>query len=231
MSLVLLTQGSTKVFKTRVGQRRARPTTQQEPQGDTMQCMTVNVESKGTLFLLPDPVTCFRSARYSQIQTFRIATDASVVLLDWITSGRKSLGEDWVLSKYFSVNELLVEGRRVARDAMLLEEQEDNIKALPFRSLGDRLNPYSCYATLILYGPRTRATVDHLSARFNAITVFKHAARPDRLWSLTLIDDGKGCVVRMAAQGSEDVRTWLGEELRPLCELIGQDVYWRTFGR
>ena len=219
------------MFKTRIGQRLARPTTQQEPSEDTTQRMTVDVESEGTLFLLPDPVTCFRSARYNQIQTFRIAADASVVLLDWITSGRKSLGEDWVFSKYFSVNELLVDGRRVARDAMLLEEQEDTVKALPFRSLGDRLNPYSCYATLILYGPRTKDAVDYLSTRFNATTVFKHAARPDTLWSLTLIDDGKGCVVRVAAHGTEDVRSWLGEELRPLRELIGEDVYYRTFGR
>lgn len=193
--------------------------------------MSVNIAPGGTLFLLPDPVTCFRSARYNQIQTFKIVQDGSAVLLDWITSGRKSLGEDWVFSKYFSVNELFVDGRRVARDAMLLEEQEDNIKSLPFRSLADRLNPYSCYATLILYGPRTRATLERLSARFNAITIFKHAARPKLLWSLTVIDGGKGCVVRVTAQTTEDVRTWLGEELRPLSDLVGEDVYGKTFGR
>lgn len=193
--------------------------------------MTVEVNSGSTLFLLPDPVTCFRSARYNQIQTFRIVSDSSVILLDWITSGRKSLGEDWVFSKYFSVNELFVDGRRVARDAMLLEEQADNIKSLPFRSLADRLNPYSCYATLVMYGARTRATTDHLTARFNAITVLKHATRPDTLWSLTAIDGGKGCVLRVAARTTEGVRTWLGEELRSLSDLIGKDVYDRTFGR
>ena len=166
--------------------------------------MTVDVGSGSMIFLLPDPVTCFRSARYNQIQTFRIASNASVVLLDWITSGRKSLGEDWAFSKYFSVNELFVDDRRVARDAMLLEELEDNVKSLPFRSLADRLNPYSCYATLILYGPLTKATIDHLSTRFNAITVFKHASRPSTLWSLTPIEDGKGCVVRVTAQTAED---------------------------
>ena len=193
--------------------------------------MTVEVGSGSTLFLLPDPVTCFRAARYNQIQTFKIKPDASVVLLDWITSGRKSLGEDWAFSKYFSVNELLVGGRRVARDAMLLEESEDNLKTLKPRSLADRLSPYSCYATAILYGPQTRSTMEHLFSRFGAITVFKHASRPSTLWSLTPIDDGRGCVLRVAGQTTEDVRTWLGEELQRLRELVGEDVYYRTFGR
>lgn len=224
-------QGTTKVFKTRPVQRYARPASQEEPHLETSQRMTIVVGSGSTLFLLPDSVTCFRSASYSQIQTFKIASDASAILLDWITSGRKSLGEDWVFSKYFSVNELFVDGKRVARDAMLLEEQEDAIKALPYRSLANRLSPYSCYATLILYGPQTAGTIEHLSRRFSTITVFKHAYPPNHLWSLTLLDEGKGCVLRVAALAAEDVRTWLGEVLLPLCDLIGEDVYNRTFGR
>ena len=78
--------------------------------------MDVNIDSGSSLFLLPDPVTCFRSARYNQLQTFRAAADASVVLLDWISSGRKALGEDWSFSRYYSLNELWVDGKRVARD-------------------------------------------------------------------------------------------------------------------
>ncbi|GJE85745.1 urease accessory protein UreD [Phanerochaete sordida] len=230
-SLVLLTQGSTKVFKTRPGHRHAHPGKANRPSAETSQRMTVTVGAGSTLFLLPDPVTCFRSASYSQIQTFRLATDASAVLLDWITSGRKSLGEDWVFSKYLSVNEVFVAGRRVARDAMLLEEDHGGTTALPPRSLADRLAPYSCYATLILYGPKTAGTIKHLSESFVAITVFKHASRPSTVWSLTLLDGGRGCVLRVAAQTAEDVRTWLGEALRPLCDLIGTDVYDRTFGR
>ncbi|EKM61217.1 uncharacterized protein PHACADRAFT_82650 [Phanerochaete carnosa HHB-10118-sp] len=230
-SLALLTQGTTKVFKARPGQRYARPTGQEQLRLETSQRVTVVVGSGSTIFLLPDPVTCFRSASYNQIQTFRLASDASAVLLDWITSGRKSLGEDWVFSKYLSINELFICGKRVARDAVLLEEEDESIKALPFRSLADRLNPYSCYATLILYGPQTTSTIEHLSVCFNAITVFKHTSRPSTVWSLTILDGGKGCVLRIAARTAEDARTWLGEALLPLCELIGEDMYNRTFGR
>lgn len=219
------------MFKTRPGQRHARPATQAHGHTDTSQRMTVEVGACSAVYLLPDPVTCFRAARYRQIQTFRIASDASVVLLDWITSGRKSLGEDWAFSKFFTVNELFVDGRRVARDAMLLEEPGEYVKGLPPRSLADRLNPYSCYASVILYGPQTISTIDSLSKSFSAITVFKHAKRPDTVWSLTILDDGKGCVLRVAGQTAEDVRTWLGEGLLQLCDLVGQDVYTRTFGR
>jgi urease accessory protein len=219
------------VFKTRIGQRHARPLIADHLPTDTSQRLSVEVGTGSALFLLPDPVTCFRSARYNQVQTFRIMPDASVVLLDWITSGRMSLGEDWSFHKYFSVNELFVEGRRVARDAMLLEEPQDDIKTLPFRSLADRLSPYTCYATLILYGPHTKRTIEHLSAQFGAIIVFRHSFRPSTLWSFTPIDDNKGCVLRVAAQTTEDVRTWLGEELLHLREFVGEDVYNRTFGR
>lgn len=191
--------------------------------------MTVRVDAGSALFLLPDPVTCFRSARYNQIQRFDIAADASVVLLDWITSGRKALGEDWVFDKYYSLNELWVAGKRVARDAMLLEEEAD-IAALPLHSLADRLNPYSCYATIIMYGPAMKATIQLLSERFASITVFKHSSRPLMIWSLSKMCDGKGCVLRVAAESAEAVRCWMGQELQPLNELVGEDVYRRTFG-
>ncbi|KAI0694869.1 UreD-domain-containing protein [Cytidiella melzeri] len=232
-ALVLLTQGSTKVFKTRPGQRNARPRV-----GDvdtyTSQRMEVTVHSRGSLFLLPDPVTCFRSALYNQLQTFKIAADASVVLLDWINSGRKALGEDWSFSKYYSLNELWVDGKRVARDALLLEDTQPPLTNghlyLPARTLADRLAPYSCYASVLIYGPLTASTMQSLLTKYSAITVFKHAARPPLIWSVSTICDGQGCMLRVAALETEDVRNWLGTALHPLKDVIGEDIYSKAFG-
>ncbi|KAK7694901.1 hypothetical protein QCA50_002089 [Cerrena zonata] len=148
----MLTQGSTKVFKTRPGQRLARTHTSSETDL-TSQHLDVQVSPGSALILLPDPVTCFRSAKYNQIQKFHIAEGSSAVLLDWITSGRKSLGEEWVFSRYYSLNELWVDGKRIARDPLLLEEDSNPIESLPTRTLEDRLKPYSCYATILMYGP------------------------------------------------------------------------------
>ncbi|KAI0331963.1 hypothetical protein GY45DRAFT_1321513 [Cubamyces sp. BRFM 1775] len=193
-----------------------------------MQRLQVHVSSKSALFLLPDPVTCFSAARYHQTQIFRLAKDSSAVLLDWITSGRKSLGEDWAFSRYFSVNEVWIDDQRIARDATLLEERDDQGPLTP-RTLAETLAPYSCYATVIMYGELVENTCRNLAAAYSAITVFKQHAPPALLWSLSPMCDGKGCIVRVAAKETEDVKNWLGKALVDLEGVLGVDVFRRTF--
>lgn len=196
--------------------------------------MDVNVRPGGSLFLLPDPVTCFRSARYTQTQVFRVAKDSSVVLLDWINSGRKALGEDWSFSRYYSLNELWIDGARIARDAMLLEESQLSSNTgqlkLPARTIAERLSPYSCYATVLIYGPLMADTIQSLLASYSSITVFKHNARPPLIWSVSTICHSRGCVLRVAALETEDVRRWLGANLSLLESTIGHDIYSKAFG-
>lgn len=196
--------------------------------------MDVSIHVGSSLFLLPDPVACFRSARYNQVQIFKVALEASVVLLDWITAGRKALGEDWSFSRYYSLNELWVDGKRVARDAMLLEESLPPLSHgqmhLPARTLAERLAPYSCYATVLLYGPLTASTIKSLLDDFSTITVFKHAARPPLIWSVSTLCGGRGCVLRVAARETEEARTWLGIALLQLRGVIGTDIYSKAFG-
>ncbi|OCH96212.1 UreD-domain-containing protein [Obba rivulosa] len=226
--LVLLSQGSTKVFKTRPALRLSLPSVEISS-AITVQRMEVVVASASALFLLPDPVTCFRSAKYHQLQTFRLEEDASIVILDWITSGRRSLGEDWVFSRYYSLNEVLVGDERVAKDVMLLEEPQIQVQALPHRPLRDRLAPYSCYAMVIMYGPLVRSTIQQLSTRYKEISVFKRSSPPDLLWSLSTIRDGKGCVLRVAALETEAVKVWLSGSLSGLGDVLGADVYRKAF--
>lgn len=196
--------------------------------------MDVTIQSGSSLFLLPDPVTCFRSARYNQLQTFKVAEDASVVLLDWINSGRKALGEDWSFSRYYSLNELWVDGKRVARDAMLLEDTQPPLAngplQFPARTIADRLAPYSCYATVLMYGSLAAGTIRSLLESYSAITLFKRAARPPLIWSVSTICNGHGCVLRVAALETEVVRNWLGTALSQLKDAIGDDIYSKAFG-
>lgn len=219
MSLI---QGSTKVFKFRPGQHAASTV----PVQVTTQKMDFSVAPAGALFLLPDPVTCFRSASYNQIQTFHLARDASLVLLDWVTSGRKSRGEDWDFSRYYSVNEILVDGKRVAKDVMLLENTEST--SLPVRTLANKLNPYSCYATLILYGPQVQGVISAMAEEYGRISVFKTGEPAGMLWSMSGFGD-IGAVVRVAGTESETVRRWLGDALGPLEKVVGTDVYRKAF--
>lgn len=248
--LLLLSQGSTKVFKTRAGNRastRFRTSSSQPTPGGlslqavTTQSMEVTIAPDSALFLLPDPVTCFRSASYTQVQTFHLAGSASIVLLDWVTSGRRSMDEDWDFLRYYSVNEVFVEGRRVARDVLLLDNSSYDTQTAsesclsnpttrsPPRTLKDRLAPYSCYAMLLLYGPQTHGIVTDLQAKYRTISIFKRATPERFLWSLTPVDDGKGTVIRAAGVDTEDVKNWFKEVLRGLEAVVGINEYRKAF--
>jgi urease accessory protein len=198
--------------------------------------MTVRVSQGATFYLLPDPVTCFKHASYNQIQTFHLEDGASLIVLDSFTSGRKSLGEEWEFWRYYSVNDVWVNGSRVAKDVMLLEqEKEGEVKtrwgnALPARKLADRLTPYSCYATAILHGPTIHETLSDVSRRSGEISVFKKGSPPPLLWSFSWVGSQReGGVIRVAATDTEGVRDFLKELLHGIKTLVGIDTYQKAF--
>lgn len=218
------------MFKTRIGRTSVTHSASLPDTIVTRQCLHVSVPHNGALFLLPDPVTCFRSANYHQFQTIYLSSSASLVSLDWYTSGRKSLGEEWVFDRYYSLNEIFVDGRRIARDATLLEEPPSTPKGLPQRTLANKMAPYSCYATVLLYGTLTQRTREQLWAAYQATTVFKQHARPNIIWSFSPLCEGNGAVVRAAAMESEDVRNWLRVALQGLEDAVGVDIYRKALG-
>ncbi|KIK70859.1 hypothetical protein GYMLUDRAFT_66076 [Collybiopsis luxurians FD-317 M1] len=228
--LLLLSQGSTKVFKTRLQQRMASVQKTQSAQ-ITLQKMDFTIASNAVLFLLPDPVTCFRSASYHQIQTFSMSKDASLIVLDWVTSGRKSLGEDWAFSRYYSVNEIMVEGKRIGKDVMLLEDGGSGPNSVLCRTLADKLSPYSCYATLILRGRMVEGIIARLTALYENISIMQRRTLEDLLWSLSPISADKedGIMIRVAGKETEIVKRWLKNALLPMEQIVGIDVYRRAF--
>ncbi len=206
-----------------------------------MQRLDVSIDAGGALFLLPDPVTCFRDAAYHQVQTFRLARGASAVLLDWYTSGRRARGEEWAFAKYYSVNEVFVGGVRTARDVVLLDgaphggggdvgvDRQGQL-TLPRRELADRMRPYACYATVLLYGPLVQGVVRELTERTQKISVFRVREPLDVLWSMSGVGgDAGGRVVRVAGKETEDVKKWLCGALRGLIDVIGNEVYSKAF--
>lgn len=240
--LALLSQGSTKVFKTRPGHRLAsvgRPSgssaTLPVPASNlTSQTFSFNIASRSTLALLMEPVTCFRSASYSQVQTFHLEDEqSSLVVIDWITSGRKAIGEEWSFSRYYSCNEIWVGRRRIMRDVVLLEDDcEDRAGlGLPAKPLLKRMAPYGCYATVFFYGPKLTDTVAHLTKEYEAISIFKGRWPEKLLWSLSSVTpkEQTGAVLRVAAIETEMVKKWLSNALREMEKMIGADVYQRAF--
>jgi urease accessory protein len=196
------------------------------PAIDTVQRMNVKVAHGALLLLLVDPVTCFRAASYTQHQTFHLEPDASLVVLDWLTAGRMSRDEEWAFAKYHSINEVWRAGRRIARDVMLLE-QLIHTAPLPSRTLKDRMAPYSCYATMFMFGPMVTGMADKLAAEYDAISQMQRSSPPDFVWSLSMVDGG--CIVRAAGLETEAVKNWLKDALADLATVIGDNTFQKAF--
>lgn len=194
--------------------------------------MDVLVHPDSTLFLLPAPVTCFSHASYSQRQTFRLADEtANLVLLDWFTSGR--IGETWEFARYRSQNEVWLGGKRVVRDVLLLEDEnptgEGGSGSGGETSYRQRVEPYSCYVTLTIFGPAMAPILAHLDAAFESITQY-HQPRPySMLWSFSKLEGGRGGIARCAGDGAETVREWVVQVLADggIEKLVGKDL-WKT---
>jgi urease accessory protein len=188
--------------------------------------MDAKVAKGGFLLLLVDPVTCFRDASYMQHQTFHMEPDASLIVLDWLTAGRMSRDEEWAFAKYHSTNEVWQAGRCIARDVMMLQQPLDSAP-LPSRSLKDRLVPYSCYATLLMFGPMVTSISTSLAARYDAISQMQRTSMPDFVWSLSSLEGG--CIVRAAGMETEVVQKWLKNALADVATLIGDNTFSKAF--
>ncbi|KAI5201768.1 UreD-domain-containing protein [Aureobasidium subglaciale] len=234
--LLILTQGSTKIFKT--------PT----PSTLSRQDMNIHLKSAAALVYLPDPVQPFAQSAFEQTQRFYVhhqpdAPNASICVLDWVCQGRKALGENWDFFKYSSKNEVwLVDGSRehrgpndsrlLLRDNVTLDASDKAIQT----SLMRRMDGLGAFGTLILYGPVFANLATFFMDEFKAIPriggrkwdtsdeaddairdleplVMKRKARQKQetsdglLWTAALI---RGCVVvKFGAREVEGGKRWL----------------------
>ncbi|KAG8905561.1 hypothetical protein FRB99_008666 [Tulasnella sp. 403] len=232
--ILIAPKGSTKVFRIRGTAERDRASNahlSDSAVGGTdisIQRLSVSVATNASLFLLPDPVTCFSGASYSQIQTFRLDQGATACILDWYNCGRLSRGEEWDLKRYRSVNEVWIGAKRVARDVMLLEDSsKDAILPLAPRNLKDRMAPYTCYATLLLFGPLVQKLISAIQDDLQTISQFQQSAPSPLIWSFSPIEQGG--IVRVAGLETETVKTWLKKTLLPITEVVGSEAYDKAF--
>ncbi|KAF2126419.1 urease accessory protein UreD [Dothidotthia symphoricarpi CBS 119687] len=140
--LILLTQGSTKIFKT------------PDPQLISRQHMTVRLQRDSALVYLPDPVQPFAQTAFAQSQIYHLENgEGNLCVCDWVTSGRSARGENWDIHEYKSRNEVwsidaVGKKRLLLRDNLVLDKQgKTNMQ------LSARMDNFSVFGTLILRGP------------------------------------------------------------------------------
>lgn len=183
--------------------------------------MRVHIQPNASLFLLPAPVACFKDASYSQHQTFHLEDPSSscLLLLDWFTSGRQSRGENWQFERYRSRNEVIIAGRTIINDVLLLEGE----------SYGKRMADFACYCNLFICGTALQAISEHFKGLSQDTTQYQRLFSEDLIWSYSELEKDQAAVIRCAGVETETIKDWLAEQLKPLEMLIGRDIYKAAF--
>lgn len=161
--LVLLTQGSTKLFKS--------------PSRDltSKQQMSMGIAPDSALCYLPDPVQPFERSSFQQQQIYNImqvsagaSRNGSLCVLDWVSNGRPANGENWSFYDYGSKNELYLSAADGSRKLLL----RDNVSldhAGTENSIALRMDGLAVYGTLMLYGSRFEPLGQYFMNEYNAL--------------------------------------------------------------
>jgi urease accessory protein len=181
--LILLTQGSTKIFKSPSvhivsGQR-----------------LVVDLDPESALCYLPDPVQPFEASCFVQEQIYNLIQPpsgngngatargpASLCALDWVSQGRAARGENWRIWKYGSRNEVYStpaatdhtskKKRLLLRDNVVLEDPSSNTTKTKSESptgFASRLANLGVFGTLILHGPLFTNLSKYFTEEFKAL--------------------------------------------------------------
>jgi urease accessory protein len=156
--LILLTQGSTKIFKT------------PNPSLVSRQHMMVHLRQDAALVYLPDPVQPFAHTAFSQSQKYHLNNEqGSLCACDWVTSGRSARGENWDIHEYKSRNEVWTlddagKKRLLLRDNLILDKNGRTDMAL-----SSRMDGYSVFGTLIIRGPTFASLSQFFLGEFEAL--------------------------------------------------------------
>lgn len=196
------TQASTKIYRSADG-RMAK------------QSLHVAVGAGALLAVLPDPIVCFGAARYEQVQSFNLAAGASLMLLDSFTAGRLARGERWAMTRYRSVNDIAVDGRRTARDAMELTGDV---------SSAFRTGRFNCFATLFAVGPML---APYAADMMVAVRARKLSRNAELLATASPLADG--CVLRFAGVDIEQTTRAVRQLLSFVPTLLGDDPFARKW--
>jgi urease accessory protein len=204
--VVTTPQGSTKIFKTDPNNSDNSPNVvkgyrKQMPANPhlsdmSQQSLDVKIGRQAALCYLPDPSVPFKNSRYAQVQTFTVDAAAkgdqrsSLCVLDWVTQGRTSRGENWNFrfwrgrNEVWATDEKTSKSRLLLRDSVILDDETDDLNdsdesgedlppqaqfgLLPLNIIQERTCPHGVVGTLILSGPVFESLGSYLLNQFTS---------------------------------------------------------------
>jgi len=196
------TQASTKVYRS--------------PRGSDVE-MRADIEPSGLLVVVPDPVVCFAASRYRQTQRLDVSEGAGLVLVDWVSSGRRASGERWEFDEYVSRTIVRHRDRLVLHDATALRSSDSN--------LATRIGRFDVLALVVIVGEALESETAAIVASINQQPIVR---RSDLLTSIAPLGDS-GCVVRIAGRSVEQVGRHIRQLLGFVPRLLGDDPWARKW--
>jgi urease accessory protein len=179
--------------------------------------LRAHVESDALLAVLPDPVVCFASATFRQLQRIDLDAGGSLIFMDWLSSGRRARDERWQFDGYSSRVEIVQNGCTAILDALTLDAAAGDV--------GDRMGRFNVLCAIVLLGPLLAAPAAHGLSRIAAMPLEKRAGR---LVAASPINRGSdGCLIRIAGVSFEAVASAAREHLRFVPSLLGDDPWAR----
>ena len=199
---VITTQASTKVY------RSLRPASQH---------VKSSIDDDALLVVLPDPVVCFAGGDFSQHQRYDLQHRGSLVLVDWMTSGRHAAGERWAFHHYSSRIDVRRAGRQILYDTLWLDEGDGPI--------GERLGGFEVCLTAVVTGPLVADAATSIVSAVSEMGIHRQADLVAAAW---MLPDG-GALLRMSGVSVEQVGAALRERLFFLGALLGDDPFSRKW--
>ncbi len=204
-SCLLATQASTKIYRSQ----------RDEP---TRQTLRINAAARSTCFILPDPLTCYADAWFDGYIQIDAHESASIVLVDWLTSGRQARGERWAFSQYRSRIMATVASKPVFRDVVRLDQADGPVGG------EHRMGRCDCFGLVLLLGP----VVSKGRQEILDWTAAQPIARGEPLiFSASPL--ANGAVLRVAGPGTEAVGRWLRQRLAFIQPILGGDPWSRKW--
>jgi urease accessory protein len=196
------TQASTKVYRSFRGTRSATDG---------------RIGPGALLVLAPDPVVCYAGSRYRQSQRFAVDAAGALVLVDWVTSGRRAAGERWQFDEYDATTEVHVAGALVLHDRLRLRAAHGD--------LGSRLGRFDVLALVVLAGA---GVAGEAAAIVGSVMARPLERRAPLLMSAAALRGG-GCAVRLAGQSVEQVGHAIAKLLAFVPARLGDDPWSRKW--
>ena len=199
---VVTTQSSTKVY------RSTRPASHH---------VIGHVAADALLVVAPDPTVCFAGSTFRQVQSYFVTDGGSLVVLDWMTCGRRARGERWLFDGYASRFELWRGERRALYDATVLTPDDGGV--------GERMGRFNVWGTLVMVGPLVQRAAADIVVQTRHLPVESLQALIISASPLT----ADGMLLRVAGESVEDVRSLLRTHLGFLRSLLGDEVWGRKW--